>query len=60
MELVWHNRILEDEPRKGYYWGKWSNPVDFAYACFNIARTGVDDIKVIMQMDGPIKDIIEW
>ena len=53
-------KIFVDEPRKGYYWGKWRNPVDLAYACFNIARTGVDDIKVIMQMDGPIKDIIEW
>lgn len=53
-------KIFADEPRKGYYWGKWSNPVDLAYACFNMAGTGVDDIKVIMQMDGPIQDIIEW
>lgn len=53
-------KIFEDEPNKGYYWGKWSNPVDLAYACFNMAKIGADDIKVIMQMDGPIKDIIEW
>ena len=53
-------RILEDEPRKGYYWGKWTDPVKLSYAVFNMAKEGFYDIKVIMQMDGPVKDIIEW
>lgn len=53
-------RIFKNEPKKGYYWGKWTDPVKLAYACFNMREQGFDDIKIIHQMDGPIKDIIEW
>ena len=40
-------RILTEEPNKGYYWGTWNDPVKLAYACFNMAGTGVDDIKIV-------------
>ena len=54
-------KIYEDEPRKGYYWDKWSNPVDLAYACFNLYAEGCDDIKIIEhEDDGCIEDVIEW
>lgn len=49
-------KIFADEPRKGYYWGKWSNTIALAYACFNIATIGVDDIKIIAYNDD--KEII--
>ncbi len=54
-------KIIADEPNKGYYWGKWSNPIDLAYACFGMADTGVDDIKIVAynSMD-EIKTEIEW
>ena len=54
-------KIFVDEPRKGYYWGKWRNPVDLAYACFNLCVDGCTDIKIIEhEDDGCIEDIIEW
>ena len=40
-------KIYEDEPRKGYYWGKWMDPIQLSYAVFNMAKEGFYDIKVV-------------
>ena len=54
-------KIIADEPRKGYYWGKWSNPIDLAYACFNMAGTGVDDIKIVeYKSPSDVQMFITW
>ena len=39
-------KVFNDEPNKGYYWGKWDDPIKLAYACFNLAKV-VDDIRII-------------
>lgn len=39
-------RIFRDESNKGYYWGKYDDPIKLAYACFNLAKL-TDDIKII-------------
>ena len=40
-------KIIEDEPNKGYFWGKWMDPVELSYAVFNMAKEGFYDIKVV-------------
>lgn len=54
-------KIFADEPNKGYYWGKWPDPISLAYACFNMAGTGVDDIKIVAyNSDKEIIPEITW
>ena len=54
-------KVFMDEPNKGYYWGKWEDPIKLAYACFDMAGTGVDNIKIV-EYDGwdDVKPEIEW
>ena len=54
-------KIFVDKPNKGYYWGKWEDPIKLGHACFDMAGTGVDDIKIVAY-DGwdDIKPEIEW
>ena len=53
-------KIFEEEPNKGYYWGKYDDPIKLAYACFNLAKV-VYDLKIVTY-DGwdDIKPEIEW
>lgn len=54
-------RIFEDEPRRGYYWGTYEDPLKLAYACFNLCADGCTDIKIIEHDDDRcIEDTIEW
>ena len=54
-------KIIEDEPRKGYCWGTWSNPIDLAYACFNMAKEGFYDIKVVAYKNSSeVTPFITW
>lgn len=54
-------RMYKDEPNKGYYWGKWKDPIELAYACYNMYQLGFADIKIIQhEDDGCIEDTIEW
>ena len=54
-------RVFEDEPNKGYYWGKYDDPIKLAYACFNLCVDGCTDIKIVTY-DGwdNIEPEIEW
>ena len=53
-------KIFEDEPNKGYYWGKYEDPIKLAYACFNLSKI-LYDLKIVAY-DGwdDIKPEIEW
>ena len=55
-------KIYEEEPNKGYYWGKWSDPIALAYACFRMASSiGVNDIKIVAyNSDKEIIPEITW
>lgn len=41
-------KIIEEEPNKGYLWGKWTDPVEMSYAVFNMAKEGFYDIKIVV------------
>lgn len=54
-------RIFEDEPNKGYFWGRWKDPLKLAYSCFNLRAEGCTAIKIIEhEDDGCIESVIEW
>jgi hypothetical protein len=53
-------RIIEGDPYKGYYWGKWKDPVKLAEACFNLANVCYDIKVVTVDKEGDIKPEIEW
>lgn len=40
-------RVFEDDPNKGFYWGKYEDPVILAYACYNLAKLNLYDIKIV-------------
>lgn len=52
-------KIIEEEPNKGYLWGKWMDPVEMSYAVFNMAKDGFYDIKtVVYKNPSEVKPII--
>lgn len=54
-------RIYSDEPNKGYYLGKWKDPIALAKACYNMYPLEFDNIKIVAYEDNTcIEDIIEW
>ena len=40
-------KINEEENNKGYFWGKWTDPISLSYAVFNMAKEGFYDIKIV-------------
>lgn len=54
-------KILAEEPNKGYFWGKWMDPIALGYACFSMADTGVDDIKIVeYKTPSEVTPFITW
>ena len=54
-------RVFEDEPRRGYYWGRYEDPVKLAYACFNLCADGCTDIKITEhEREDALEGIIGW
>lgn len=45
-------RIFEDDSNKGFYWGKYDDPVLLAYACYNLAKLNLYDIKIVTYNSG--------
>lgn len=54
-------KIIEEEPDKGYFWGKWTDPVEMSYAVFNMAKEGFFDIKIMVYKNpSEVTPIITW
>ena len=54
-------KIYEEEPNKGYIWGKWMDPVKLSYAVFNMAKEGVYDIKIVVYKNpSEVTPFITW
>ena len=44
-------RVYADEPNKGYYWGKYKDPIQLANACYNMYPLGFYGFKIIQHED---------